>query len=195
MELRGIFKDIDGLKEAYGYDENNGEMDQEFESFLKKIAGKETILAAYEPHRKVFNTTLVIEDPERPGSGIKIQTTLDGRSRRYGDNMGIDKLDSVTKIDADQYIFCTNSKCGFEVSKDVPYYYEPGFTFGDIFEGNCTELTDTDGDDPTDRGSKTLTKIIFKACEMDSNGNPTGRIFCPECRSYQYFDEVGNTLP
>ena len=201
MELRGIFKDLDGLKQAYGFvtpDPQTGkpvEMDQEFESFLKKIAGQETILAAYEPHRQVFNTTLVVEDPERPGSGIKIQTTLDGRSRRYGDNMGIDKLDSVTKTDADQYIFCGNKQCGFTVSKDTPYYYEPGFTFGDIFDGNCAQPNDPDGDNPTDRGTKTLNKIMFKACEHSSSGNPTGKMFCPECLSYQRFDEVGNTLP
>ena len=201
MELRGIFKDLDGLKTAYGFqdtDPQTGEpqkMDQEFESFLKKIAGQETILAGYNPHRKTFNTTIVTEDPERPGSGIQIQTTLDGRSRRYGDNMGINKLDSVTKIEADGYIYCKNRHCGFTVAKEVPYYYEPMFTFGDIYNGNCDNPKDVDGVDPTDRGSKTLTKVIFKACEMDSSGTPTGRMFCPECLSYQFFDEVGNTLP
>jgi hypothetical protein len=195
MELKGIFKDFDGLKAAYGFQDTDpatGEpqtLDPEFESFLKKISGQETILAAYEPHKKTFNTTLIIEDPERPGSGIKIQTTLDGRSRRYGDNMGIDKLDSVTKTGADEYIYCTNPRCGFTVGKDVPYYYEPSFTFGMLYDGNCDSPRDPDGDNPTDRGSKTLNKIIFKACDGDQ------RIFCPECLSHQKFDEIGNTLP
>jgi hypothetical protein len=191
MKLTGTFKDLDGLKQAYGFDINNPEltMDSEFESFLKKIASKNTILAAYNPHRKTFNTTLVVEDPERPGGGHMVQTTLDGRSRRYGDNMGIDKLDTVTKVDADQYIYCTNRHCGFTVAKDVPYYYEPMFTFGDIYDGNCDSPKDLDGDNPTDRGTKTLTKIEFVAC------NGEHRIFCPECLSHQKFDEVGNTLP
>jgi hypothetical protein len=103
--------------------------------------------------------------------------------------MGIDKLDSVTKIDADQYIYCTNRRCGFTIGKDVPYYYEPLFTFGDLYDGNCDNPYDVDGQDPTDRGTKTLDKIIFKACDGPQ------RIFCPECLGHQKFDEVGNTLP
>lgn len=116
------------------------------------------------------------EDPERPGSGIMTYQHLDGRSRRYGDNMGIDKLDSVIKTNADTYIYCT--RCGFTISKDTRYDFEPSFSYGDIYAGNCS----------SNPGNIVGTTIHFNACK-------DGLMYCPQDRALTKWDEVGNTLP
>ncbi len=178
MKLTGVFKDYAGLRLAYGLDTTDP-VDREFDSFLKIIADKECVLTNYRAINQTFDTTLFIEDPERPGSGKMVYDYLDGRSRRYGDNMGIDKLDSVTAIDADQDIYCT--QCGFQISKETRYDYEPIFTYGDIYSDNI----DGHPDNPV---SITGTKISLKAYQ-------DGLMMCPIDRRHTKWDEVGNTLP
>jgi len=178
MKITGVFKDYDGLRLAYGLAVDDS-IDDEFDSFLKKVAGKDCILANYSPSYLTFDTTLFGEDPERPGSGKMVQLFLDGRSRRYGDNMGIDKLETINIVDGDKYIYCT--KCDFEIAKETRYDYEPTFTYGDIYDNNI------DGN-PNNPQTITGTMISLKA-------NIKGRVFCPSCLSHEIFDEVGNTLP
>ena len=179
MKLTGKFKDYDGLKLAYGLQAGD-EIDERFDGFLKLIAEKDCILGEYSPIDLTFNTTLLVEDPERPGSGIIVHQYLDGYNRRYGDNISIDTLESITKDGADEYIFCTNNDCGFVVAKDVRWDFATEFTYGDIYDGNCSN----------NPGSIVGTQIIMDAC-----GPGAHMMYCPKCRQKQTFDEVGNTLP
>jgi predicted nucleic-acid-binding Zn-ribbon protein len=177
MKITGTFKTYDQLKLAYG-NAPGAKLDDEFDSFLKKIAGKNCVLANYTPVSQTFDTTLLIEDPSRPGSGIIVQDFLDGRSRRYGDNMGIDKLASIVQTNTIDYIYCT--KCGYIVNKLTRYDYEPLFSYGDIFTNNITGNLNN----PV---SITGTTIKFKAAV-------NGRIFCPKCRSHEIFKEVSTSF-
>ena len=179
MKLTGIFKDYDGLKAAYGLQPGDV-IEDHFDGFLKKIAGQECILGEYSPIDRTFNTTLYGEDPERPGSGKMVHIYLDGLHRRYGDNISIDTLASVTKVDADKYIYCTNNDCGFTIAKETRWDFVPELTYGDIYDGNVEYNT----------GNIVGTQIIHNAI-----GPKPHQMYCPKCRQKQIFDEVGNSLP
>lgn len=177
MKITGTFKDYAGLRLAYG-NAPDASLDEEFDSFLKTIANRDCVLANYTPFSQTFDTTLLGEDPSRPGSGIILQEFLSGRSARYGNNMGIDKLAVINQEDTDTYIWCIN--CGFSVGKALRYDYEPIFTYGDLFVNNIV----THPDNPV---STTGTIVHF-------NAHKDGKIFCPKCRSHQTFLEVSASL-
>jgi hypothetical protein len=175
MKITGTFKSYDDLLTAYGTDLNQ-EIDYQFDGFLKIIADKDCVLVNYDPVAKTFDTTLLIDDPNNPGQ--KIQQMLDPFYRRYGENMGIDKLvdGSIVCEDCDQTIYC--KKCGSQYPKSLKYDAEPTFTWGELYDGQCTK---------NDVDNKSGTTIYFSAC-VD------GKIFCFVCRHHEEFDEVGNSF-
>lgn len=181
MKITGTFKNYTDLLNAYGTIEEQA--DSEFLSFIKKIADQDCYLTNYNALNQTFDTAFWIEDPNQPGQ-YRI-TFPNGIEKRYMDNVGVDKLvpASIVCTNCDEHIYCKS--CGMSVPKELRYDYEPVFSYGDIYAGNCTTTT---------TNNISGTKIIFKACEHDDAGNPTGRMFCPECRHYSYFDEVSNSF-
>ena len=178
MKITGVFKLYDDLRLAYGLSPSD-DIDEEFDAFLKKIAGRDCVLTNYTPTSKTFDTTLWGEDPERPGSGIMVYQYLDGRSRRYGDNMGIDKLASINETATTEYIYCTN--CGFIASKATRYDFEPRFTYGDIFDQNIAG----NPNNPT-----TITGVDIPIMQADLNH----RMYCPKHRGTAIFKTVQDSF-
>jgi len=136
MKITGTFKDYDGLLAAYGTDESQ-EIDQRFKDFLKYIAGKDCILANYNPVKKTFDAALLVDKQDSQGNTIQVQEMLDPIMRRYSQNMGIDKLASHNCQDCDKTIYCT--VCGSQWPKDAKNDWIPEFTWGEIYDGNCTK--------------------------------------------------------
>jgi hypothetical protein len=177
MKITGTFKDYDGLIQSFGTDVTR-EIDETFNGFLKKIADQECILVSYNPLNKTFDATLMVPDPENPGN--KVQEIPYGILRGYTRNLGLNTLvdGSITCGKCTEHIYCTG--CGYQVGKDIRYDYEPRFTYGDVFNGDCTE---------NDQNNISGQTIAFNACDSQ------GRIFCPNCRTYEFFDEIANTIP
>jgi len=173
MTLKGTFKDYNDLLTEYG-SVDDGTLDDDFKKFLKTIASQETILANYSPLNTTFDASLII------GGLI---TVPDGLQKRYMENLGTNLLDTTVRTDADQVIYCKS--CGLTSPKSLRYDYEPKFSYGDIFNGDCTSST-------PDNVSGTL--FIVNFCEHDSSGTATGRMKCPKCKGFSFFDEVENTF-
>ena len=173
MKIEGQFKDYAGLLAAYNITDDTA-LDDGWKSFLKKAAGQRTRLTNYSGLDKTFDTAYIKDDPNQPGQDRLFFP--DGIERRYANNLPIRVLDSsqTTCDDCDETIFCTG--CGFQVDKSIPYDMEPLFSWGDLYDGNCTK---------TRSNAET---IHFTACK-------DGLIWCPKCRSYHEFVEVGTTLP
>ncbi len=176
MKITGTFKDYNDLLLEYNSVDDNT-LDDGFRSFLKKIAGQETVLTNYDPLNTSFDASLI--------KNGKI-TFPNGLEKAYMENLGINLLDSssIVQEETDEVIYCKT--CGLEAPKALRYDYEPKFTYGDVFAGNCSSSS-------PDNVSGTL--IITRFCEADSSGTPTGRIMCPKCRSFSFFEEVQATLP
>lgn len=182
--LKGKMKKYDDLLLAYGTDTTK-EIDENFDAFLRKIADKDCILTNYNPKDKTFDLAFMetVKDESsfaQPGDTVDVIVMPYGRDRGYSQHMGIDKIipGSISCTNCDEHIYCTG--CSYQVGKAVRYDYEPRFTYGDIFNQDCTE---------NDTGNISGQHIVFKAC------NDQGEMFCPACLSYQKFDEVSNTLP
>jgi len=178
MKITGVFKDYNNLRLAYGIGPAD-KVDEKFDAFLHKISSKNCILGNYTPTSKTFDTTLLVEDPARPGSGIIVHQYLDGHSRGFGDNMGINKLDLITQVDTDKYIYCTS--CGFIVSKDTRYDSEPRFNYGDIYANTIA----VHPANPT-----TITGVTIPLLTADVNH----RMYCPKERTPKIFAEVGTSF-
>ena len=170
-DLTGKFKNYDDLRTAYGAAPED-KLDERFDYFLKMIAEKDTVLTNFHPVNLTFDAALLLPDPNDPSKTLI--TFIDPYYERYASNMGIDKLedDSISCNDCDEYIYCTG--CGLTVPKALRYDYEPKFTYGDIFNGDC----DTDSDD-----NKTGEVISFEACK-------DGLMFCGKCRKFHKFKEL-----
>jgi hypothetical protein len=173
MILKGTFKDFDDLLTEYNA-VDDGTLDQDFKNFLLTIAGQETMLVNYNPLNTTFDASLIVNG---------VITVPDGRQKAYMENLGTNLLDSTDITGADEYIYCKS--CGLVAPKDLRYDYEPKFTYGDIFDGNCESNS-------PDNVSGTL--IITAFCEHDSSGNATGRMKCKGCQSYSFFEEVQDTF-
>jgi hypothetical protein len=177
LKVTGRFKSYDDLLTAFGTDINK-EIDVDFDGFLHKIAEQDCVLSNYNALTRTFDAALLVDNPQNPGE--KMQEIPFGILRRYTQNLGLNTLEdsSIVCENGDQHIFCKS--CGYQVDKNIRFDYEPKFTYGDIFDGNCVA---------NDSGNISGQIIVLNACDAE------GRIFCPNCRTYEFFDEVGNTLP
>jgi len=191
LQIKATFKPYDELLTVYGTDTSR-EIDGDFDAFLHEIADQECVLTNYNPLDKTFdaaliqdipnNSTLIPEDHPSYQPTTRGQVIPAGRKRGYSQIMALDTVvpGSIVVNNGTEHIFCTG--CGFKAAKLTPYYYEPKFTFGDLYDGDCQST-------PTEVSSnKSGAVITFNAC------NERGDIFCPECLAYQKFEEVGTTL-
>ena len=172
--MTGTFKSYDDLLAAYGLTEDD-RLDEPFEFFLKTIADKDVVLTNYNPLNLTFDAAFFEENPNNPGQTILVFP--DRLRTTYFNNIGIDKLvdGSIQCDNCDDSIYCT--RCGLVVEKRIRYDYEPKFSYGDLFDGNCTTST-------SDNVSGT--EIILNVCK-------DGLIRCPKCRSYAKFKEVSDS--
>jgi len=177
MKITGTLKNYADLLTAYGYTPTSGPLDEQFDSFLKRIQGKDCYLGNYNPWSKTFDLSLIEPDPDRPG--VNVMTMLNGIEKRYGDNMGIDKLAIINQVDTADYIWCTT--CGFNAAKNTRYDYEPTYTYGDMFNNDLITAQGV-------RGTKTLTKTLLKASA------PANKIYCPKCRKLSTFKTVQDSF-
>ena len=102
---------------------------------------------------------------------------LDPFIRRYTENISIDTLDSYNCDGCDDVIYCTG--CGAQFPKKAKHDNVPEFTWGRIFDGDCS-------DDDTDNQS--LTTVYIRLCTDD------GRLYCPFCRRHHKFKEISDSF-
>jgi len=182
IKLKAVFKDYEGLLDAFNTDRNK-EIDSDFDSALKKMANQRCILVSYKAKDKIFDATFIVDklsDPTDPTSPlISVQEIPFGIFRRYTQNLGLNVLvdGSIDCEHCDESIYCTG--CGYQVQKSTRYDYEPLFSYGDIFNQHCES-------DPT--GNKSGAVISLNAC--DDHGN----MYCPACLSMQKFEEISSSL-
>ena len=173
MILKGTFKDYAGLLTEYGA-VDDGTLDENFKKFLLTIADKETMLVNYNPLNKTFDASLIVNG---------VMTIPDGLQKGYMENLGLNLLDTTDRTEAEDYIYCKS--CGMTAPKSLRYDHEPKFTYGDIFDGNCSSSS-------SDNVSGTF--VITAFCELDSAGNETGRRKCPVCAGYSFFEEIEDSF-
>ena len=184
VKITGKFKSYEDLLAFYGTDETKP-IDENFDAFLKDAAERDVVLTNYNGWTRTFDAAFLVEKPQEDQNDTEtprplVQEIPFGERARHLKNIGIDAIDpsSIQCDNCTEHIFC--KRCGFQVGKNIRYDFEPRFTYGDIFDGDCTE-------NETDNISGA--KIAFNACD------DTGRMFCPNCRTYEFFEELSNTLP
>ena len=189
LKIEGTFLDYEGLRKQYGLlpstDPLAPKVDQEFDSFLKKIADKDIYCSHYNAIAGTFDTTFIIPNPDDPTK--MVMDFPDGRTRRYSENIGTDKLASIDFDAGDgagaDYLYCTS--CGFTTEKNKSYPFEPLFTYNDIWTNNITG-------NPVNPASITGVTIGLGA---NDGGLGDGAIFCPSCRGHHMFKELPDSYP
>ena len=198
VTIRAKFKTYDDLRQEYGFQPDDRDIDSQFDGFLKLIAEKDVQLTNYNAKDKSFDTAFIIEDPNQPG-----QTRLEfpfGIQRQYTQNLGINLLqnNSIQITDGDTAIYCTN--CGFTVDKKTRFDFVTIFNYGDIYNGNCeTDNTQDNISGTTQWFDPIKPKNTNDDCDPAS-GNPDAgdeskcRMWCVKCRNYHIFKTVGSSL-
>ena len=191
IKIKGKIKSYENLRIEYGLQPNDN-VDDKFDSFLKKIADKDVILTNYNPVTKGFDPAYILEDPNKPGQ--QRLTFPNPYETQYQKNLGINllKSNSIECDNCSSVIYCT--KCGFTVDKTTRYDFEPMFSFGDIFEGNCEKK---DNPDQYVFGIVNYFKPCIPKDDNECSGSGAGGdgeskclMHCVKCREYRLFKEL-----
>ena len=176
--LEGKFKTLDEIKQILGIDDPQLKLDRDYEGDLNKIAEQEILLINFNPIEKTFFPAFKRPHPSNPNSYVTVTPTArEMRSMKY---LNTELLETVACNNCDDYIYCTG--CGSTFLKDYRYPIEPHFSYGQLYDGECTIET-------TDQNNISGTTIVIKAC-----GDQPHEIFCSTCREYHIFKTLDEAL-
>ncbi len=203
LRIEGQFKNYAGLLQALGIADDT-KIDPRWRQFLRKAgsdnsgdinasAGKEIMLANYDPLNRTFDTVWRIPQPTttKPGetpvpSGLTVMDMPRGEESRYANNLPLRTVDSFTCTDCDQTVYCT--ECGFTVELSKPYEMLPEFTWEEVYNGNVEKnVADTDGNDQE-------TGVVIDGTKVRFDVYKNGLIWCPWHRGFGKFETVADSI-